>query len=109
MADESNDGLIDRNEFEAFLADATMRTWLSAQDLDAANPRLLFDLLDVDGNEHLSLEEICSGMAKLKGPAKSTDLLTLTHMTSRLLRIVQKIHSRTKELKQLSQRQDPCS
>merc|ERR1712137_684455 len=81
MADESEDGLIDRNEFEAFIADKRMRAWLSAQDVDTTNPRLLFDLLDTDGNEQLTLEEICSGVSRLKGPARSADLFSLIHMT----------------------------
>merc|ERR1712137_584935 len=93
-ADESRNGSIDRDEFERFLNDDRMKAWLAAQDVDAGNATFLFDLLDVDEDEELTPAEICNGIARIKGNAKSSDLLGLIHITTDLLRMVEKIYTK---------------
>ncbi|CAJ1408869.1 unnamed protein product [Effrenium voratum] len=72
-ADESGDGVIDREEFRRVFDMPEIRTWLAAQDLPVADPDVLFKLLD-DGDNELTAEELVKGVDRLKGAAKSIDL-----------------------------------
>jgi len=69
-ADTSGDSCIQRDEF----------TWLAAQEIDVGDADLLFDLMD-GGDGELTSDELCTGISRLKGPAKSLDLIGLIHMT----------------------------
>jgi len=82
-ADENGDGSLDASEFLEYLRSDGVRTWLSAQGLNEEDDELLFDLLD-DGDGSLSPSEVSRGISRLKGPAKSMDVICLMHMTSLL-------------------------
>jgi len=82
-ADDSNDGVLQREELKKILENPDMKVWLSAQDLDVVDVDLLFDFLD-GGEGHISSAELISGVARLKGAARSIDLVGLMHMTSSL-------------------------
>jgi len=92
-ADSSHDGNIQRDEFQNLLKDVTVRTWLAAQEVEAGDAHLLFDLMD-DGDHQLTAEELCHGMARLKGAARSIDLVGLMHMTNQVSHTVDTICSR---------------
>merc|ERR1719240_169591 len=78
--DTSGDGHISREEFEnVFREDPNLKTWFSAQDLDTEDIGLLYDFLD-DGDEDLTPEDLCKGISRLKGTAKSLDVVGLMHM-----------------------------
>jgi len=53
-----------------------VKAWLGAQGLDASDATCLFELMD-DGSGELETQELVSGVAKLKGPARSLDLAML--------------------------------
>jgi len=57
---------------------------------------LLFDLLD-NGDGHISALELTAGVSRLKGAAKSIDMLGLMHMSSvisnEIREIKEKLHS----------------
>jgi len=57
--------------------------WFSAQDLDAGDADYLYDLLD-DGDGNLTVGELISGVARLKGAARSIDLFGLMHLVANL-------------------------
>merc|ERR1712137_417465 len=80
-ADADMDGNIQRGELREILADADVLTWLAAQGLEVADVDLLFELLD-GGDGQISQGELTTGIARLKGPARSIDLFGLMHMTS---------------------------
>merc|ERR550537_2166690 len=77
-ADDSNDGLLQREEVKKILENPDMKVWLSAQDLDVCDVDLLFDFLD-GGEGHISSQELIAGVARLKGAARSIDLVGLMH------------------------------
>merc|ERR1712070_149487 len=52
-------------------------------DLDTSNAKLVFDLLD-DGDGKLSAEEVVSGVAKLRGNARSLDMVSLLKRCSEI-------------------------
>eukprot|EP00929_Paragymnodinium_shiwhaense_P006169 TRINITY_DN10905_c0_g4_i3.p1 TRINITY_DN10905_c0_g4~~TRINITY_DN10905_c0_g4_i3.p1 ORF type:complete len:626 (-),score=109.43 TRINITY_DN10905_c0_g4_i3:334-2211(-) len=75
-ADESGDGLLERHEFKAILADPRVKTWLAAQELDIRDPDEAFSLVDT-GRGVISAEDLVRGFSRLKGNAKSLDMLSL--------------------------------
>jgi hypothetical protein len=72
--DTSGNGFLERDEFQEICHDKEVKAWLGAQGLDASNSDKLFTLMDKAGKEHLLAEDLVSGVAKLKGPAKALDL-----------------------------------
>merc|ERR1712137_744500 len=79
-ADTSGDSRIQRKEFHKAFEDPFLKTWLAAQEIDVGDSDLLFDLMD-SGDGELTSEELNTGISRLKGPAKSLDLISLIHMT----------------------------
>jgi len=77
-ADESGDGFLSYGEFRRITQDVRVKTWMAAMDFDTSNAQLVFDLLD-DGDHKLSAEEVVQGVAKLKGSARSIDLMALKY------------------------------
>merc|ERR1712137_790370 len=82
-ADASGDGRPSRKEFQTILENPTMKLWLSAQDIDVGDSALLFDLLD-NGDGELTPNELCSGISRLKGPARSFDIYGALHMITNI-------------------------
>merc|ERR1712137_545239 len=77
VADDSLDGLIERSEFINALEQKRIRTWVSAMDLEVGDLDVLFDFMD-DGDGALTEAELVAGFTRLKGPARSIDLIGLT-------------------------------
>ena len=102
--DDSGDGVVNWEEFTALLQDHRVLTWLAALDLDVAHCEGLFELLDT-GDGRISFHEFVQGVQRLKGPAKSVDLVSLGHQ---LMHIIKKVEGLTdmidKNVKHLSDR-----
>lgn len=75
--DRGNDGKLSQEDFCSILEDSQVRLWLSSMELDTTDASRLFALLDKSGDGYVSLCELIKGVLKLKGPAKSLDLLVL--------------------------------
>jgi len=88
VADTSDDGYIDQEEFRAVLGNDQVRGWLAAQGLESSDADKLFMLLD-RGDHVLSVQDVAEGMSKLKGTARSVDMAlvldTLLRVTDHLL------------------------
>eukprot|EP00929_Paragymnodinium_shiwhaense_P094806 TRINITY_DN55611_c0_g1_i1.p1 TRINITY_DN55611_c0_g1~~TRINITY_DN55611_c0_g1_i1.p1 ORF type:complete len:640 (-),score=119.40 TRINITY_DN55611_c0_g1_i1:85-2004(-) len=82
-ADESGDGQLSLEEFQGIMGDERVRIWLAAQELEVEDVRLVFDMVD-DGKGMLTAEELVRGFARLKGAARSMDLLSLQHCLEKL-------------------------
>jgi hypothetical protein len=76
-ADADSSGEIDVDEFVQILQDPTILTWLSSMELPVRDPVRLYHLLDADGDGQLSCEEVVKGSLKLKGNAKSLDVMCM--------------------------------
>jgi len=70
-------GALSREDFEFALQDQEVRLLLSAMELDVNDARLVFDLTD-DGDGSLGAEEMAAGFSRLKGQARTVDMLALT-------------------------------
>merc|ERR1719221_1446201 len=81
--DESGDGQISREEFDAALKQPRVRHWFGALEIDVSDVPKLFLMLD-DGDGQISKEEFISGLKKVKGTAQAIDLLQLTKECQRI-------------------------
>eukprot|EP00928_Gymnodinium_smaydae_P033689 TRINITY_DN24068_c0_g1_i2.p1 TRINITY_DN24068_c0_g1~~TRINITY_DN24068_c0_g1_i2.p1 ORF type:complete len:605 (-),score=105.63 TRINITY_DN24068_c0_g1_i2:22-1791(-) len=78
-ADMSEDGWVDKKEFNHILKDPEVRHWLAAQEIDVSDADLLFHhLARNDVKERISAAAMVSGVAKLKGTARNLDVLHLS-------------------------------
>lgn len=76
--DTDGDGNMDLTEFRQVFAVPEIRTWLSSMELDSVGDvDKLFTLLD-NGDGLVTQAELIDGVAKLKGAARSIDLIYLT-------------------------------
>ena len=78
-ADTNNDGVVTLDEFKRIIGDKQMRTWMSALEVDVGDPEGLFALIDTDGDGGLTYEQISASLSRLKGSARSIDLIALKH------------------------------
>merc|ERR1719387_3479832 len=101
LADSSGDGLLDIEEFTSIVADPAVKKWLSAMELDVSDSRTLFHLIDTDGDVRLTAKELVHGAARLKGTARSIDVLTLAREHQQSLAAIREIHAKLEDLCQL--------
>mmetsp|Transcript_35268 Transcript_35268/g.97380 ORF Transcript_35268/g.97380 Transcript_35268/m.97380 type:complete len:565 (+) Transcript_35268:53-1747(+) len=92
-ANGTDDGYLDMDEFTTIMDDPSVRTWLSAMELDVRDSKKLFRLID-DGDGQLSAEELVKGVALLKGTAKSFDVLSLMQETLEQRALLERINDR---------------
>ncbi|CAK0802712.1 unnamed protein product [Prorocentrum cordatum] len=82
--DADGDGCLCREEFLELTQNAEVKIWLLSMGLDAADGDALFDLIDANGDGRLSVCELVEGVSKLKGGARSLDLLSCLRRQDKL-------------------------
>jgi len=70
---------------EALLEDPNTIANLKLMGLDVMEARGLFQLLDVDETKEVDIEEFVTGMMRLKGTAKGTDVATVMYENKRII------------------------
>jgi len=75
--DTSGDGLLSFNELLAIEQQPELKFWLNALDIDTSDLQGLFRLLDTDGDGEVTFDEFFQGAIRMKGTAKSVDMLTI--------------------------------
>jgi hypothetical protein len=93
--DDSGDGLVTWDEFEQIIHDQRVLTWLAALDLDVHQCESLFWLLD-DGDGKISFQEFVEGVHRLKGTARSVDLITMAKQQTDMLKSVDRLEAMMK-------------
>jgi len=82
---------IEWETFHAYLQEERVEAYLSSHMLETTHARMLFKMLDVDGNNKISIYEFVVGMLRLKGAAKTYDtrvlLREITHLKDLLKQI----------------------
>ena len=75
--DENGDGKLDIDEFVRCCEDPNMKMWLESLDIETDDLVSLFRLCDSDQDGCISLEEIVSRLPRIKGVARSIDVLAI--------------------------------
>jgi len=70
---------ISYGELELLLARDDMQAYLSHLDITVESTWNMFKLLDTDGSGELSIEEFVDGLLRLKGQAKTIDLVGISY------------------------------
>eukprot|EP00929_Paragymnodinium_shiwhaense_P084372 TRINITY_DN45101_c0_g1_i1.p1 TRINITY_DN45101_c0_g1~~TRINITY_DN45101_c0_g1_i1.p1 ORF type:complete len:699 (+),score=107.11 TRINITY_DN45101_c0_g1_i1:103-2199(+) len=105
--DESNDGFLNQEEFRDVCADPRIKKWLEAQEIFAHDADMLFAMIDVEGDNHLTAEELCRGFARLKGPARAFDMHVVMDAVSRLESRMSQLDTSVARYSRYSQYQAP--
>jgi len=77
LADEDGSGDLDRGEFFRCLSNPEVAKKMKLIQLPMDEAKNLFSVLDADGQGSLSIDEFIGGCLRLKGSAKSKDLLSV--------------------------------
>ncbi|CAK0820690.1 unnamed protein product [Prorocentrum cordatum] len=76
-ADTSHDGTVALQEFRDIMEVEWVRTWLASMDMSSGDVDQLFTLIDTSQDGLITVEELIKGVSKLKGAARSIDLVTM--------------------------------
>eukprot|EP00746_Dinoflagellata_sp_MGD_P000469 gnl/MRDRNA2_/MRDRNA2_100833_c0_seq1.p1 gnl/MRDRNA2_/MRDRNA2_100833_c0~~gnl/MRDRNA2_/MRDRNA2_100833_c0_seq1.p1 ORF type:complete len:439 (+),score=70.39 gnl/MRDRNA2_/MRDRNA2_100833_c0_seq1:179-1495(+) len=84
QSDEDGSGTLSLEEVQVAMDNPENRKRLALMDLPIDEPTELFTLLDVDNSGEISIDEFISGCMRIKGTAKSKDILALQIMIDSL-------------------------
>jgi len=73
VGDANGDARIERHEFLSVIKDKTVAVWLASMDMEHDDADMMFDLMKGD-DECLSVDELISGVSRLRSGARSIDL-----------------------------------
>jgi len=90
-ADEDGDGYLDPSEYEQVLSDPEVMTWLAAMELDVRDKANLFRLLDTNKDGKISRQELIEGVSRLKGGARSIEMVSVQNTNYELVNIIKAI------------------
>eukprot|EP00929_Paragymnodinium_shiwhaense_P119254 TRINITY_DN91135_c0_g1_i1.p1 TRINITY_DN91135_c0_g1~~TRINITY_DN91135_c0_g1_i1.p1 ORF type:complete len:617 (+),score=93.85 TRINITY_DN91135_c0_g1_i1:187-2037(+) len=82
--DESQDGYLNLEEFQELLGDPRVQKWLAAQEIEVKDVALAFKMIDEGADGRVSAEELVRGFSRLKGAARSMDMVTLIEAIKRV-------------------------
>jgi len=82
-ADTDKSGTLSLEEFVRQLENPWVKAYFSGLDIDPSEARIIFTLLDTDGSDAVSIDEFVDGTMKLKGHAKSIDVMALMYDQAR--------------------------
>merc|ERR1712087_814909 len=96
-ADCDGSGTLSWEEFEQHMQNRQVKAYFQALDLDITQAHKLFELLDVDNNNDVSLDEFLSGCARLRGGASNVDLNVILLHVQRLTSQVGQLRKRNEK------------
>lgn len=67
------------------------RHWFGAQGLPIRDADMIFNLIDTDNSQSISVEELVSGVSQLQGVASGVDVAVLQRTQNYLVSLVEKI------------------
>eukprot|EP00929_Paragymnodinium_shiwhaense_P023787 TRINITY_DN14806_c1_g2_i1.p1 TRINITY_DN14806_c1_g2~~TRINITY_DN14806_c1_g2_i1.p1 ORF type:complete len:624 (+),score=97.74 TRINITY_DN14806_c1_g2_i1:203-2074(+) len=82
--DETQDGCLNIEEFKTLLTDKKVQKWLAAQEIELKDVELAFRMIDTNSDGRVNAEELVRGLARLKGAARSVDMVTIIHAFHRI-------------------------
>lgn len=93
---EDDDDYISRDELESKLVEPEVRLLLKSMGMGAQQARGLFDMLDLDGSGHVTLDEFISCSMRVQD-ASHLDILTILHENKSMRRKMRSFHCETKK------------
>merc|ERR1712087_677028 len=84
-ADTDCSGTVSWEELCEHLKTQEMQAYMSAMELDVAEAKGLFRLLDTQEAQEVSIDEFVVGCFRLKGQAKGLDLATLMYENKKMM------------------------
>merc|ERR550532_483310 len=81
-ADTNNDGFLTTGELHDFLRHSKVQLWLKELGVDASDQDLFIDLLD-DGEDKVNRDAFVCGISRLRGEARSQDLVQVLNNVQR--------------------------
>lgn len=88
--DETGDGFLTLEEFMPLITDELLTTWLMTLEIDTHDLAHLFGILDT-GDNKIDIQEFTAGMSRVRGPAKSIDVLKLQSATRDISVVLERI------------------
>jgi len=88
--DRSGDGRVNFEEFKLIMDEPRVHAWLANLELAVDDLDNMFQLLD-NGDGFISCDEFLQGIFRMKGGAKSMDVVTLIYETQKITRIIREI------------------
>mmetsp|Transcript_87882 Transcript_87882/g.256891 ORF Transcript_87882/g.256891 Transcript_87882/m.256891 type:complete len:676 (+) Transcript_87882:83-2110(+) len=91
------DGLVQRNTtvtqevFNSWLKDEDFQNLLNDAEIETSNKFELFEVLDVDMSGELSMDELKTGLMKLRGPVTKADIVAVRLKVRNLTRILESL------------------
>jgi len=82
--DTSGDGLLQLEELQCMTSNPELELWMEALEINPSDLIYLFSLLDFEGDRSITFEEFFDSATRIKGHAKSVDLLNVIVMLKRL-------------------------
>merc|ERR1712087_37317 len=92
-ADTSCDGVLSKQEFEDVMSIPQVQGYLALLDFDIGGAAALFNILD-DGDGQVEYTEFVQGVMKLKGQARTMDLILLGRDVKRVLTYLEALDTR---------------
>jgi len=77
--DTSGDGFLDREELRKIASDKSVKLWLESMELSISDVDTLWSLIDDEQEGQVPVDKLISGIGKLKGSARSIDVVTMMH------------------------------
>lgn len=73
--------------------DPRVAHWLAAMEMEIRDAEFVFDLLD-DGDGRMSAKEMVLGFSRMKGTARSLDIMALVSLTRKALSKLELLHQK---------------
>eukprot|EP00438_Fugacium_kawagutii_P032718 Skav229138 [mRNA] locus=scaffold1875:108963:113778:+ [translate_table: standard] len=87
--DHSRETPITRAEWKRVMERDDARHWFGAQGLPIRDPDMIFNLIDTDNSDSISMEELISGVSQLQGVASGVDVAVLKRSQSYLVALAE--------------------
>jgi len=91
--DVSGKGTLNLEEFETVVSNTSVKTWLQVLELEVHDAHSLFHILD-DGDGEVTYEEFLQGVMRVKGQARSMDVVALMRSSDKSLAATKELYEK---------------